>query len=355
MFFRGQHIRVIESSLYNKRHPKVGDEGYLRHMFFHPFEYFMYVEMVMFKTHKGPCKPVRKRFLIDLNVQEDELKENGIELGTLVRTPSVNVFADDVNEWGSTYPEIFDTWFILKYGPFHKKFLPFCRIEVLNNTEPLQNKTYEELGAWLTAINPTIATIYEHRHYLLTINLIREHFLKLDRFIETIVHEKYGDRDRKFKDSVRRDIKRINSVAESIRFIETITHQNVMAGLSDAFTTKLNESEDNIRVSLYQNMASGLVKNSPRGDMSMMPSDADVGSYIALLRCIYAISAFAFFRKFSIDRVKLLKKLPVGDRLDIDRHIEKVTIPVIKNIQKDSVRNSVALSRFYGMSFPNLR
>jgi len=360
MFFRGQQIRILDSTLYKKRHPKAGDEGFIREVFFFPTERLLVVEMVMFKTTKGFCKPVRKRFVVNLSMSPrvlDSTLKVGLASVITLNTPYVNILSTYVSR-NHTIPASNTLW--LFTGRTNPK-VPVCSFELVPDIKPIDVNNENEFEAWISAMNTivfelhsindiyvgnspdTLGCLFLLKKYMILRNSRRlkqqsTHFRCVLQ--PKLVHRYRHNRDEHGnRECFIEKVISPQDVIIALKLFDTTISNNVLHSLVRNIEDlrKVHLSPSNIRQ--WLSMGSSYITNLTIRNVSP--------EVLQLMSNLNVLAIYTLFKR--MDHSKAIGYIKMASKISNSEVENK-----INEIHLLATHNSAALSRFYELSFPNI-
>ena len=190
MFYRGQKVVISESNVDGRKHPAVGDEGYVSNVFLFPVERFVLMNLFMSSYKKGGSRCEQKKLIIDVGMSDETRKtlEKGVNKLYFVTKRYINLTPSFLYKGNAKlsnglsyiqvfgFPQLIGTYGIwsryvsntTKRDRYHDKetIIPIGHIVPCKRMGHRSHLEIIELHAWIKAITPNlVATCQLYNDY----------------------------------------------------------------------------------------------------------------------------------------------------------------------------------------------
>jgi len=176
MFDRGKPIVIIKSSATGKAHPNVGDKGYINNLYFYPLERFFLLDGFFFSYNKDkePCRCEKKRFIIDVGMDEElkkKLRITGLPRSFFERLRGYGIDKNLYSCYCLTSPmlslwnrhvKVTNTAKMRRLDPLTK--IPYGQIRLLSLPQQSLTENFYVFNAWLHSLTPILYDIQFAQH-----------------------------------------------------------------------------------------------------------------------------------------------------------------------------------------------
>lgn len=383
MFNVGQKVVIIESlKNTSKRHPQVGDIGYLSKLFFYPKGRFLLAEIIFCQYVKdiklNKFRKERKKFIIDVNMPKSlkyKISKYGINrdyfasgneiciapnqhhvghdgplftgkkvLG-LDKTITIPIMSPNINN----YNILFDIW---SKSKSNKVSIPIGQLALYSKKRnrkerltktPLVDITCSELSAWFMCVWPTIAAtlFYSNLNKTLpsSVKPIRSYVSEIYKHsLSTCLLPKRTKKANNSKDAdINTSLLGQSQIAIS-DFVDSLRHAHAMTTIS------INKTYEQIIKRYMEYFRDTATTEMVRSSWKLEGmSNICFPNNPSISRQLQHVFYRAVFSDVNISNV-ITKWSPIVPVHDVSKVISK-----INDIKREAENNSVALNRLYEM------